>query len=76
MISVQNEGVNMLAVEKRRICTNPECRAEIIVEKNPAADTQNLRCACGSDLKKLYHRPVLKVYGRLADLSRHFPNRG
>ena len=72
---MQNEGVNMIALEKRLVCTNPECRAEIIVQKNPACETQNLHCASGSNVKKPYQRPTLTVYGSLADLSQQCPNK-
>jgi hypothetical protein len=50
----------MIAEAKRLVCTNHECRAEIIVVKKPALEKQNLRCACGSEFKKIYHPPVVK----------------
>ena len=65
----------MIAMEERLICTNPGCKAEIIVKKNSSFESQNLCCVCGGDLKKPYQRPMLTVYGRIPDLSRHSPNK-
>jgi hypothetical protein len=53
----------MLEEAKRLVCTNRECGAEIIVIKKPAFERQNLRCACGSELKKIYRPPEVKVLG-------------
>jgi hypothetical protein len=57
----------MLAEAKRLVCTNRECRAEIIVVKKPALEKQNLHCACGSELKKIYHPPVVAALGTIPD---------
>jgi hypothetical protein len=57
----------MLVEAKRLVCTNHECGAEIIVVKKPAFEKQNLRCACGSELKKIYHLPVVTAFGTVAD---------
>jgi hypothetical protein len=51
----------MLVEAERLICTNRECKGEIIVVKKPALERQNLRCSCGSEMKKIYHAPKLKV---------------
>ena len=53
----------MIVEAKRLVCTNHECRAEIIVVKKHALEKQNLRCACGSELKKIYHPPKVTVHG-------------
>lgn len=53
----------MLVEAERLICTNRECNGEIIVVKKPAIEKQNLRCSCGSELKKIYHAPKLTVHG-------------
>jgi hypothetical protein len=53
----------MLVEAKRLVCTNQECKAEIIVVKKPALENQNLRCACGSELKKIYHTPMVTALG-------------
>lgn len=60
----------MNAEAKRLVCTNHECRAEIIIVKKPPIEKQNLRCACGSELKKIYHAPRLTVVGTLSRKSR------
>jgi hypothetical protein len=53
----------MLVEAKRLVCTNHECGAEIIVVKRPALEKQNLSCACGSELKRIYHPPVVTALG-------------
>jgi len=58
----------MIAEEERLVCINHECGAEFAVKRKPAIEKQNLRCACGNELKKLYHSPVLEVYGTLRDI--------
>jgi hypothetical protein len=45
------------------VCTHPECRGEFVIKTKPAIEKQTMRCTCGSDLKKVYHSPVLTVYG-------------
>jgi hypothetical protein len=57
----------MLVEAKRLVCTNHECKAEIIVVKRPALEKQNLRCACGSELKRIYHPPVVTALGTVPD---------
>jgi len=57
----------MIVEAERLVCTNPECRAEIIVVRKPALEKQNLRCACGSELKGIYHPPVVTALGRVPD---------
>jgi len=59
----------MIVEAKRLVCTNHECRAEIIVVKKPAIEKQNFRCACGSEFKKIYHPPVVTVLGAVPDNS-------
>jgi hypothetical protein len=51
----------MIVKQKRLVCTNHECGAEFIVLKKPAVGKQNLRCACGSELKKYYHAPEFRI---------------
>jgi hypothetical protein len=53
----------MIAEAEHLVCTNPECREEIVVGRRPALKKQTLRCAWGGELKKQYHPPVLTVYG-------------
>lgn len=60
----------MIVETKRLVCTNQECRAEIVVVKKPAIQKQNFHCACGSELKKIYHAPRLTVVGTLPGKSR------
>jgi len=59
----------MIVEAERLVCANLECRAEIIVVKKPAIENQNLRCACGSELKKIYHPPKVTVLGTVPDNS-------
>jgi len=65
----------MIVEAKRLVCTNHECRAEIIVVRRPAIEKQNLRCACGSEFKKIYHPPKVTVLGTVAELAGDFPIR-
>jgi hypothetical protein len=51
----------MIGEQKRLVCTNHECGAEFIVLRKPAVEKQNLRCACGSELKKYYHAPEFRI---------------
>ena len=53
----------MIVEAERLVCTNHECVAEFVVGRKPALETQNLRCACGSELKKYYRAPKLWIYG-------------
>ena len=57
----------MIVEAKRLVRTNHECRAEIIVVKKPALEKQNLRCSCGSELKKIYHPPLVTALGTVPD---------
>jgi hypothetical protein len=57
----------MFVEAKRLVCTNQECRAEIIVVRKPAFEKQNLRCACGGELKKIYHPPMVTALGMVPD---------
>jgi len=47
------------------VCANHERGAELVVGKKPATEKPELGCFCGSELKKLYHPPVLTVFGTL-----------
>jgi len=62
----------MIVEAKRLVCTNHECRAEIIVVKKPPIEKQNLRCACGSEFKKIYHPPKLTVHRRVTHSTHQF----
>jgi len=53
----------MIVEEERLVCTCHECGAEFAVKRKPALKKQNVRCVCGSEMKKLYHSPVLTVFG-------------
>jgi hypothetical protein len=55
----------MIVEAERLVCANHKCGAEFVVGTKPALEKQNARCCCGSELKKLYHPPVLTVYGTL-----------
>ena len=57
----------MIVEAKRLVCTNHECRAEIIVVRKPAIEKQNLRCACGSEFKRIYHPPMVTVLRKVPD---------
>jgi hypothetical protein len=46
------------------VCTRGECGAEFVVKTKPGIEKQDVRCTCGSELKKLYRSPVLTVYGK------------
>ena len=47
--------------ESDLICMNPECRAEFVIVKRPPHDKTNPRCFCGTEMKKVYQSPVLRV---------------
>jgi hypothetical protein len=59
----------MLLVEDRLVCTCHECGAQFIVKTKPAIEKQKMYCACGSDLKKVYHPPTVTVYGKASEMS-------
>ena len=65
----------MIVEAKRLVCTNHECRAEIIIVKKPAFEKQNLRCACGSEFKKIYRPPKVTVLGTVSH-NFHVPESG
>jgi hypothetical protein len=62
-------GDGMLLVEEHLVCSCHECRAEFTVTKPPTIQKQSVRCACGNELRKAYHSPVLTVYGNLSEMS-------
>ncbi len=41
-------------------CVNPACGCVVLVESNGEIEGQNLRCACGSIMKKSYTPPVFR----------------
>jgi hypothetical protein len=51
----------MFVEKERLVCTNHECGAEFIVRRKPGLEKQNLRCACGNELKKYYHAPEVRI---------------
>jgi hypothetical protein len=53
----------MIVETERLVCTIHECGAEFVVSKKPTIEKQKPRCCCGSELKKHYHPPELKVLG-------------
>jgi hypothetical protein len=55
--------LGMLVKDEHLVCTNHNCGAEFVVGRKPAIEKQNVRCCCGSELKKPYQAPVLEVYG-------------
>lgn len=60
----------MLLEEEHLVCTCHECRAEVVVKTKPAVEKQNMRCSCGSDLKKVYHSPELTQFGTASEVAR------
>ena len=60
----------MLLVDEHLVCASHECGAEFVVKTKPAIEKQNMRCACGSALKKIYRPPVLTVYGTASEIGR------
>jgi hypothetical protein len=64
-------GSYMIVEAERLVCTNHECGAEFVVTRKPAIEKQKPRCCCGSELKKLYHSPVLRVLGTGKSISEH-----
>jgi hypothetical protein len=47
---------------ERWICSNPECRCEVVVVIAAAArEGTNPRCSCGFPMKKRYTTPAVKV---------------
>ena len=66
----------MLLVEEHLVCTCHECGAELVVKIKPAIDRQNMRCACGSDLKRLYRPPVFTVYGTASEIGQQMVDLG
>jgi hypothetical protein len=55
------------------VCTNHECGAAFVIRRKPAIEKQKPRCCCGSELKKLYHSPVLRVLKTDESISEHSP---
>jgi hypothetical protein len=53
----------MIVEEECLVCINHECGAEIVVRRKLALKKVKLRCPCGSELKRLYHPPVLRLFG-------------
>jgi hypothetical protein len=51
----------MIDEEERLVCINHECGAEFVIGRKPAIEEQEPRCCYGSELKKLYHSPELRV---------------
>ena len=68
--------LNMLLIEEHFVCTSHECGAELVVKAKPAISRQNMRCACGSDLKRLYRPPVLTVYGTASEIGQQVVDLG
>lgn len=58
----------MLDKEERLVCPNPKCGVEFVIVSKSTAEKQDLRCACGTRLKKTYNRPKLTVHGGWADI--------
>jgi hypothetical protein len=54
--------------DESSVCTGSECAASIAGKAKSVPEDQNKPYASGSGLKKVYHTPVLKVYGTLSDL--------
>jgi len=55
------------------ICQSNACRREIEIEILPrqrAGEISNPRCTCGSEMKKPYGTPRLKVYGDILTMTK------
>jgi hypothetical protein len=63
----------MIVEAKRLVCINQECKAEIIVVRKPALEKLNLRCACGSEFKRIYNPPVVTALGTVFELAETLP---
>jgi hypothetical protein len=53
----------MIVEEECLVCIDHACVAEFVVRRKLALKKEKLRCACGSELKRLYHSPVLRLFG-------------
>jgi hypothetical protein len=53
----------MYFVGETLACTRLECGGQFVIKTKPTVEKQNMSCTCGSDLKKVYHTPVLTIYG-------------
>ena len=63
----------MIVEAEHLVCTNHECGATFVVGSKPAFEEQNSRCICGSELKKHYQAPKLRIYG--GDIGPHIKYR-
>lgn len=55
----------------RWICTNAECRAELIVSLSATMEgASNPRCCCGSRMKQRYLQPILTTIRKPEELGR------
>jgi len=60
-ISERKDGMTMQRGEKWR-CANPECRAEVVVTiASRSGATANLRCGCGTAMKREYEKPTAQM---------------
>jgi hypothetical protein len=46
------------------VCVNPECGVQIVVVEE-ASMPGKPRCACGSEMKRVYCAPVLRVLNQI-----------
>ncbi len=46
------------------VCVNPVCGAQIVVLKEATVPGRP-RCACGSEMKRVYRSPVLRVLNQI-----------
>ena len=53
-------------------CLNPICAAEIKVVRTPIDGDFTPKCCCGSDMKKPYLKPVLKIIAEDDQAARVF----
>jgi hypothetical protein len=51
----------MIVEGERLVCVNHKCGGEYLVWRKPTLQKQNLRCTCGSELKKVYRAPRLAI---------------
>ena len=49
-----------MTVGTRFRCQDPDCRYEIEVHKASIEATSNPRCCCGTEMKRIYVKPVLR----------------
>jgi hypothetical protein len=60
-------GQNMHIKDESSVCTCSECAALIADNAKSVPEDHSKPYVSGSGLKKVYHTPVLTIYGTLSD---------